>query len=132
MGTGRLKNFARIAALLVAVAALTPGTASALGDRHHAWQGIDDWAGYAIPIQDVYQYPASLVGQPTTPFGYAVPIQSVYQFPAALVDQPATAHLADFIDAVGELIAAVLDVHRCRAMRQIAAVDEGDAGHELV
>ena len=28
----------------------------------------------------------------------------------ALIDQPAAPHLADFIDAVGELIAAVLDV----------------------
>ena len=36
----------------------------------------------------------------------------------ALVDQAAAAHLADFIDAVGELIAAVLDMdarRRCAA-----------------
>ena len=29
-----------------------------------------------------------------------------------LVDQPAAAHLADLVDAVGELIAAILDVDR--------------------
>ena len=31
---------------------------------------------------------------------------------AALVDQAASPHLADFVDAVGELIAAVLDGDR--------------------
>jgi hypothetical protein len=30
---------------------------------------------------------------------------------APLVDQPPSPHLADFIDAVGELIAAILDVN---------------------
>ena len=29
---------------------------------------------------------------------------------AALVDEPASPHLADFVDAVGELIAAILDM----------------------
>ena len=87
MGTARLKNFARIATI-VTVAALTPGTASALGHRHHAGHEFDEWAGYAVPIRDVYQHPAAQVGQPTTWSGYAVPIQSVYQFPASLVNQP--------------------------------------------
>ena len=46
---------------------------------------------------------------------------------AALVDQRAAPHLADFVDAVGELVAAILDMdHRVR-VRQIAAVDIGDA-----
>ena len=49
---------------------------------------------------------------------------------AALVDQPPAAHLADFIDAVGELIAAVLDMDFGLAERQIAAVYVGDAGHQ--
>jgi hypothetical protein len=88
MGRARVKNFARISALLVAVAALAPGTAYALGDWHHAWQTSDDWAGYTVPIQDVYQFPASIVWQPTSSYGYAVPVQSAYQFPASLVDQP--------------------------------------------
>lgn len=88
MESSRLNSFALIAALLVAIASLTPGTANALGHRHHAAQWSDEWADYAVPIQDVYQYPAALVWQPTESYGYAVPIQSVYQFPAALVDQP--------------------------------------------
>ena len=50
---------------------------------------------------------------------------------APLVDEAAVPHLADFIDAVGELIAAVLDMDRGVAHRQIAAVDVGDAGHWL-
>jgi len=88
METARLKHFARIAALVVTVAALTPGTASALGHRHHATVGFDDWAGYTVPIQVVYQDPASIVWQPTASNGYAAPIRSVYQFPAAQVNQP--------------------------------------------
>ncbi len=88
MGTARLKNLARTATLLVGIAALAPGTASALGHRHHRTAEFDEWAGYAVPIQDVYQDPAALVWQPTAAFGYAVPIQSAYQFPAALVNQP--------------------------------------------
>ena len=31
---------------------------------------------------------------------------------AVLVDQPAAPHLADLIDAIGELETAILDVHR--------------------
>jgi hypothetical protein len=46
----------------------------------------------------------------------------------ALVDQPPAPHLANFIDAVGELIATILDVDACRGEREIAAVDKGDAG----
>ena len=88
MGIAGLKNFARSAALLVAVAGLTPGTASALGHRHHAAEEFNEWAGYAIPIQDVYQDPASIVWQPTASSGYAVPIRAAYQFPAAQVNQP--------------------------------------------
>ena len=48
---------------------------------------------------------------------------------AAFVDQPPAPHLADFVDAVGELIAAILDIHRSIAPRKIAAVDVGNAGH---
>ena len=40
---------------------------------------------------------------------------------AALVDQPPSPHLADFVDAVGELIAAILDMHH--GLR--AAADSG-------
>ena len=50
---------------------------------------------------------------------------------AALVDQLAAPHLADFIDAVGELIAAILDVDARMRERQVAAVDIGDAGHRV-
>ena len=50
---------------------------------------------------------------------------------APLVDQAAAPHLADFIDAVGELIAAILDVDLGVAERQIAAVDVSDAGHRV-
>ena len=46
-----------------------------------------------------------------------------------LVDEAPAPHLADFIDAVGELIAAILDMDLGVAHRQIAAVDVGDAGH---
>ena len=51
---------------------------------------------------------------------------------AALVDQAAAPHLADFVDAVGELVAAVLDMDAGVRERQIAAVDIGDAGHRCL
>ena len=47
-----------------------------------------------------------------------------------LVHQPAAEHLADLIDAVGELIAAILHMHARVAVGEIASVDVGDAGHD--
>jgi hypothetical protein len=59
------------------------------GDWYHAYHpSRDPSIGYAVPLQRVYQFPAALVFQPTSPDGYAVPLQRVYQFPAALVFQP--------------------------------------------
>src|SRR6266498_2757919 len=46
-----------------------------------------------------------------------------------LVDQPAVPHLADLVDAVGELVAAILDVDRSLAVGNIAAVHIGNARH---
>ena len=48
----------------------------------------------------------------------------------ALVDQTPCPHLADFVDAVGELIAAVFDRDHGVGMRQIAAIDVGNARHD--
>ena len=48
---------------------------------------------------------------------------------APLVDEPGVPHFADFIDAVGELIPAILDVDRRLTQREIAAVDIGAARH---
>ena len=50
----------------------------------------------------------------------------------ALVDHPASPHLADLVDAVGELIPTVLDGDLGIGSRQVAAVDVGDARHELL
>src|SRR5262245_3634270 len=87
MAIARLKKLSRFASLLIAITAFTTGTANAQHLGHHAGPLSDEGAGYAEPIQDVYQFPAAIVWQPTSPYGYAVPIQSVYQFPASLVDQ---------------------------------------------
>ena len=46
---------------------------------------------------------------------------------APLVDDAAVPDLADLVDAVGELIAAILDVDRGLPQRQVAAVHIGDA-----
>ena len=48
---------------------------------------------------------------------------------APLVDHAAAPDFADFVDAVGELVAAVLDMDPGRVPRQVAAVHVGDAGH---
>ena len=46
---------------------------------------------------------------------------------AALIDEVPCPHLAHFVDAVGELIAAILHMHARGAMRHIASVHIGDA-----
>jgi hypothetical protein len=50
---------------------------------------------------------------------------------AALVDDGASPHLAHFVDAVGELIAAIFDTDQGVTRRQITAVHIGNArqGH---
>src|SRR5262249_55246235 len=55
---------------------------------HHRRFVNGPWVGYAVPLQNVYQFSAALVHQLATPPGYAWPLQNVYQFPAALVHQP--------------------------------------------
>jgi hypothetical protein len=45
------------------------------------------------------------------------------------VDQRPVADFADLVDRVGELEAAILDVHRALAMGNVTAVDIGDAAH---
>jgi hypothetical protein len=45
-----------------------------------------------------------------------------------LIDDAATPYLADLVDAVGELVAAVFDMDRGVAARNIPAVDVGNAG----
>src|SRR5262249_30711486 len=47
-----------------------------------------------------------------------------------LVQQPPAADSDHLIDTVGELIAAVFDMYRRIAMRAVAAIDIGYAGHE--
>ena len=48
-----------------------------------------------------------------------------------LVDELAVAHAHDLIDAVGELIAAILDVHARFAVIDIASIDVGITRHAL-
>src|ERR1700689_11849 len=48
---------------------------------------------------------------------------------APFVDQAPVPHLADFIDAVGELVAAILDVDGSVAGRKIAAIGVSGARH---
>src|SRR5260370_34595591 len=45
-----------------------------------------------------------------------------------LVDQRAAADGDDLVDGIGELEAAILDMHARRTVRNIAPVDIGDAG----
>ena len=46
------------------------------------------------------------------------------------IDDAAAAHLADFVDPVGELVAAIFDVGGGCVPRQIATVHIGDARHQ--
>jgi hypothetical protein len=87
MTNNRLAKNASLRVFLIAIV-LMPGTASAWEHGPHGKQWQDPLAGYAVPIQAVYQFPAVLANQPTTPWGYAVPIQSSFQFPAVMANQP--------------------------------------------
>jgi hypothetical protein len=49
---------------------------------------------------------------------------------AGLVGQGAAEHGPNLVDAVGELEAAVLDVHQGPAVGDVPAVDVGDAAHQ--
>jgi hypothetical protein len=46
-----------------------------------------------------------------------------------LVDDPPSPHLADLVDTVGELVAAILDMDERVAMAPVAPVHIGNAGH---
>ena len=46
------------------------------------------------------------------------------------VDQAPSPNLADFVDAIGELIPSIFRGHLCLAAWQVAAVDESNARHE--
>jgi len=63
MGNDRLAKNASILVLLGAVV-LAASKASAGGPGHDDWRIDDARAGYAVPIQAVYQFPAALVNQP--------------------------------------------------------------------
>jgi hypothetical protein len=47
------------------------------------------------------------------------------------VDQAGAMDVHDLVDAVAELVAAILDVHGGVGVRHVTAVDVGDAGHEV-
>jgi hypothetical protein len=49
---------------------------------------------------------------------------------APLVDDRAAPHLAHLVDSVGELVAAVFDMHARPPEGEIAAIDVGNAGHQ--
>jgi hypothetical protein len=74
MGVRRLATIASAVVLPLAILALMPSTASAWGHRHHDWMSFDASAGYAVPIQTVYQFPAPLVDQPGVNLPVAPPV----------------------------------------------------------
>jgi hypothetical protein len=49
---------------------------------------------------------------------------------APLIDDAAAFHLADFIDPVRKLIAAILDMDGCHMLGKVAAVHIGNARHQ--
>jgi hypothetical protein len=72
----RVRCLAQIVSAFVlpaAIVALMPDTAFALGHHQYAsTMEYDAVAGYAVPIQDVYQFPAAQVYQ----LGVQVPVAS--------------------------------------------------------
>ena len=48
---------------------------------------------------------------------------------AVCIDAAAVIHLHDFLDPVGELVAAIVDIRRRLALPKIAIIDVGDAAH---
>ena len=73
-------------ALLIAVAAIAPRTASA-GDEKLG-RNPDQAGVYAAPMPAAAPFPGAFAFQRPTPWCYTFPIQSAYQFPAVIAGQP--------------------------------------------
>jgi hypothetical protein len=74
MRVRRVTTIASALVLSLAILALTPGTASAWWHHHHNRMNDDAAAGYAVPIQAVYQFPAVQVNQPGVNVPFAPPV----------------------------------------------------------
>jgi hypothetical protein len=61
-------------ALAFALVALMPETANALGHPYGSWMEFDASAGYALPIQAVYQFPAAVAYQQGVELPIAPPV----------------------------------------------------------
>jgi hypothetical protein len=62
----RVRSLAKIVSALVfpaAIVAFMPDTAFGWGHRNGSWMDFDASAGYAAPIQAVYQFPAAVAFQ---------------------------------------------------------------------
>jgi hypothetical protein len=71
----RVRCLAQIVSAFVlpaAIVAFMPDTAFAWGHRYGSWMDYDAAAGYAVPIQAVYQFPAAQVYQ----VGVVLPVAS--------------------------------------------------------
>jgi hypothetical protein len=81
---------ARVGLLIPFLLTMSQGAINACGGEWHTHYRVsqDPSIGYTVPIQRVYQSPATTVFQPGPRGGYTFPIQHVYQFPAVLVFQP--------------------------------------------
>ena len=90
---------------------------------------IDDAVADAVPRHHLAQHDAERGGD----IGMRMRNSASERFEpfevAPLVDEAPSPHLADFVNAVGELIAAILDMDLGVAERQVAAVDVSDPGH---
>jgi hypothetical protein len=58
-----LAQIVSVFVLLAAIVAFMPDTAFAWGHRYGSWMDYDAAAGYTVPIQAVYQFPAAQVYQ---------------------------------------------------------------------
>jgi hypothetical protein len=62
----RIRSLAKIVSALVlpaAIVAFMPDTAFGWGHPYGGWMDFDAVAGYAVPIQAVYQFPAAVAFQ---------------------------------------------------------------------
>jgi hypothetical protein len=72
----RIRCLTQIVSALVlptVIVGLLPGNASAGGHERPTLQAFDSFAGYAVPIADVYQFPAAIVEQPGAQIPLAPP-----------------------------------------------------------
>src|SRR4051812_2835023 len=88
---------------------------------------VENAVPYAVAAYCLAKHDAERVARHR--HGYAQFLERALQpvHVAALINEAPCPHLAHLVDAIGELVAAILDMHARVTMRHVASIHIGDA-----